>query len=364
MFERLAGVRLRQRRFADALAVSYLAVDLGPWRESAHRLVIDIRLAERNIAEAVRHYERYAAQLAADLGAAPSARLAVTLAIVPGRMTHRGRPAPASSGGAGQQLTRVPVGDRTIHATTGSGAEPGVSPPRLHRSFTGPAQGPGVLGGDGGTANRPGDHPEGATVHTRTSTARVTSAWYLGLAITGIAGFLLVRPALYVDGDPAATLQNLATRQGLARFSVVLEMGIVVTQALAAVWFYKLLRPLRPVAGVAVAAFGLVNAVAIMASAVFLATAAAVAGDQSLLAGGDPAAAVGLLHQLSTHAWGIGALFFGLWLIPMGWAAVTTGRFPAPLGRSSPQRSACLAVYLGFRAVRGWVLTTRPLGGG
>ena len=50
------------------------------------------------------------------------------------------------------------------------------------------------------------------------------------------------------------------------------------------------------------------------------------------MAGGDPAAAVGLLHQLSTHAWGIGALFFGLWLIPMGWAAVTTRRFPVALG--------------------------------
>ena len=34
---------------------------------------------------------------------------------------------------------------------------------------------------------------------------------------------------------------------------------------------------MRPVAGVAVAAFGLVNAVAIMASATFMATAAAVA---------------------------------------------------------------------------------------
>ncbi len=100
----------------------------------------------------------------------------------------------------------------------------------------------------------------------------------------------------------------------------------------AAVWFYKLYRSVRPVAGVAVAAFGLVNAVAIMASATFMATAAAVAGDRPLVAGGDPAAAVGLLHQLSTHAWGIGALFFGLWLIPMGWATVTTRRFPVALG--------------------------------
>jgi len=169
-------------------------------------------------------------------------------------------------------------------------------------------------------------------VNTQTTTARATGAWYLGLALTGALGFLMVRPKLYVEGDPAATLDNLTTQQGLARLGIVLEMGIVVTQALAAIWFYKLYRSVRPVAGVAVAAFGLVNAVAIMASATFLATAAAIANDRSLVAGGDPAAAVGLLHQLSTHAWGIGALFFGLWLIPMGWAAVTTRRFPVALG--------------------------------
>lgn len=164
------------------------------------------------------------------------------------------------------------------------------------------------------------------------TTARVTGAWYLGLAVTGGLGFLLLRPALYVEGDPAATLDNLATQQGLARLAVVLEMGVVVTQALAAVWFYKLYRPVRPVAGVAVAAFGLVNAVAVMASAVFMATATAIAGDRSLIAGGDPTATVGVLQLLSANAWGVGALFFGLWLIPMGWAAVTTRRFPVALG--------------------------------
>ena len=101
-------------------------------------------------------------------------------------------------------------------------------------------------------------------MNAQMTTARATGSWYLGLAVTGVLGFLLVRPMLYVVGDPAATLDNLTTRQGLARLGIVLEMGIVVTQALAAVWFYKLYRSVRPTAGVAVAAFGLVNAVAIM----------------------------------------------------------------------------------------------------
>jgi len=164
------------------------------------------------------------------------------------------------------------------------------------------------------------------------TTARATGLWYLGIAVTGVVGFLLVRPEIYVEGDSATTLQNLTERDALARLGVLLEMGIVITQAGAAVWFYKLWRDLHAVAAVAIAAFGLVNAVAIMASGAFMATALAVAADPSLAPAGDAAGTVGLLFELSANSWGMGALFFGLWLIPMGWGAIVTGRFPRVLG--------------------------------
>lgn len=163
--------------------------------------------------------------------------------------------------------------------------------------------------------------------------ARTTGAWYLALAVIGTIGFLFVRPVIVADGDPAQTLANLTERDALARLAVVLEMGIVAAQALAAVWFYRLLRGAgAPWAGFAVAAFGLMNAAAIMTSAAFMASAVSVAEDPSLAPGGDAAATVGLLFELSASSWAVGTLFFGLWLIPMGWAAVTTGRFPSVLG--------------------------------
>ncbi|WP_201774140.1 DUF4386 domain-containing protein [Demequina globuliformis] len=162
-------------------------------------------------------------------------------------------------------------------------------------------------------------------------TARATGLAYLGLALTGMAGFLVVRPQLFTP-SPNETLDNLATHPSLAATAVALEMAIVITQALAAVWFYRLLRDIRPVAAFATAAFGLVNAVAIMTSGIFMATAAAVAADPGIVEGASATAAVGLLTHLSGASWGLGALFFGLWLIPMGWAAITTDRFPAALG--------------------------------
>jgi hypothetical protein len=158
--------------------------------------------------------------------------------------------------------------------------------------------------------------------------------WYLALAIAGGLGFLLIRPLIFVAGDPATTLANLVDRSALARIGVVLELALVATQAIAAVWFYKLFRSINEPAAWALAAFGIVNAVAVMASAGFMATALTVAGDPSLAPGGDVAGTVHLLYQLSSSSWGVGAVFFGLWLIPMGHIAAGSGRMPVWLGRT------------------------------
>jgi hypothetical protein len=172
----------------------------------------------------------------------------------------------------------------------------------------------------------------GADVGRERRSARAAGAWYLGLAITGIVGFLLIRPAVYDPDDAATTLKNLTTDEGLARLGLEVELGIVVTQALAAVWFYKLFRSINPVAAWAVGVFGMVNAVAILASSAAVATALEVAGGSGLAPGDDAAATTQLLFRLSDSFWGVGALFFGLWLIPIGWIVARSVRFPPALG--------------------------------
>ncbi|WP_062303981.1 DUF4386 domain-containing protein [Demequina subtropica] len=162
-------------------------------------------------------------------------------------------------------------------------------------------------------------------------TARLTGAAYLGLAVTGMIGFLWLRPEIVAD-DPATTLAHLTDDAGAAHALVVLELGIVLTQALAAIGFLALWRREAPVAGASIAAYGLLNSAAIMTSAAAMATANAVAADPALAPAGDAAGTVQLLYEISDHAWGVGAVFFGLWLIPMGWAVLTTGRMPAILG--------------------------------
>jgi hypothetical protein len=165
-------------------------------------------------------------------------------------------------------------------------------------------------------------------MHALIRTARTTGLFYLGLAVTGLLGFLVVRSQLFAAGDPAATLAHLVDNQSLARAGVALELLIVLTQALAAIWFYRLFRTADPVAASGIAAFGLVNAVTVLVSAALLATAVEVALDPI----GDAATTVQLLYLVSGNLWGVGALFFGLWLIPMGSCVLRSGWMPRPLG--------------------------------
>jgi hypothetical protein len=162
----------------------------------------------------------------------------------------------------------------------------------------------------------------------RLGLARTTGLLYLGLAVTGLFGFMLIRSQLFVAGDAAATLARLVERDGLARAGIAFELLIVLTQALTAVWFYRLFREVDAVAAGSVAVFGLVNAVAILGSAALLATAAEVA----LHPVGDAAASVQILYLVSGHLWTAGGLFFGLWLIPMGWCVLRSERMPRLLG--------------------------------
>lgn len=182
------------------------------------------------------------------------------------------------------------------------------------------------------TPARPGSPSEGLGAGLA-GTARTTGLMYLGLAVTGALGYQLVRGQLYVADDPHGTLSNLVEHTSLARLGIVLELGIVLTQALAAVWFYRLFRSVDTFAAGLIAVFGMVNAVAILVSAALLATALDVSDDKSLAVSGGAAATVQLLYVISGHLWGVGGLFFGLWLIPMGWLAVRSRWLPRALGQ-------------------------------
>lgn len=188
------------------------------------------------------------------------------------------------------------------------------------------------------------------------NTARITGVWYLMLAITGMVGFLVLHPRIYVTGDPAKTLSNLTELETLARLRLVFELLIVASQALAAVWFYKLFKDIRQTAAWALAAWGTVNAVAIMISAMAMGGAIEIAGSTQIM--NDKVIIIQLLQLFIKHAWGVGSLFFGLWLIPMGYIVVSSQCMPVWLGRVLILGGVgyILSAFIGYMGVKeSWV---------
>jgi hypothetical protein len=164
-------------------------------------------------------------------------------------------------------------------------------------------------------------------------TARITGFWYLMLAITGILGFMVFHSKVYVSSDPEKTLNNLIEQESLSRVRLLFEFLIVISQALAALWFYKLFKSISEWRAWAIGIWGSVNGVVIMISAIAMAASIQIANapahsfeDKMLL--------IDVLGQLIRHSWKVGGLFFGLWLIPMGHIIITSNRMPVWLGRT------------------------------
>jgi len=59
-------------RYADAIEVGLAALRNEPLRESAHRALISVHLAEGNPSEALRQYRQFRELLRAELGLEPS----------------------------------------------------------------------------------------------------------------------------------------------------------------------------------------------------------------------------------------------------------------------------------------------------
>lgn len=154
--------------------------------------------------------------------------------------------------------------------------------------------------------------------------ARATGLLYLSMAVAAVPGFLVILPMLVDPDSPVATMTLLTENEALARVGIGLQLALVILQSLTALWFYRLFGRIDVFAAVAVTVFGTINAIAALSSAAATATAldAALSGD---------AAAAQVMSILAGHLWGVAAVFFGLWLVPMGRCVLTAG-LPRALG--------------------------------
>ncbi len=93
-------------RFGEALETALAAVTAEPLRESAHRTVVRVHLAEGNVSEAVRAYQHFRTMLEKDLGVEPTDQM---VGLIRG-LSWPSAAARSAPGAAGHELPDA-VGD-------------------------------------------------------------------------------------------------------------------------------------------------------------------------------------------------------------------------------------------------------------
>jgi hypothetical protein len=164
--------------------------------------------------------------------------------------------------------------------------------------------------------------------------SRIGGLAYLGVAVAG--GFAeYVRTSQVVQGDPAATARNVADHSQLFGAAFVSDVMCAALWLVAGLALYALLRQVNPRVAVAML---VLNAVSVAIQALNLLNhvgAFLIATDATYTAGlGQRAAqdAVAFLLQLHSQGYIIAQVYFGLFLLPLGYLVYHSGLFPRVLG--------------------------------
>lgn len=199
------------------------------------------------------------------------------------------------------------------------------------------------------------------STHTATTSpqvyARVAGFLYLLVVPLGIFGVIYVFPSLIVPGNAAATAQNLLTGEALFRLGIVSDMLAAINMLLVVLVLRQLLKPVnQPVALLMVmlvsvgAAIALLNKVNQFAALLLL-------NGAEYLAVFSPAQLQALAYlflRLGSQGSTIAFVFWGLWLLPLGYLVFRSGFLPRILGlllmfACFGYLIDCFATFLGYR---------------
>lgn len=179
--------------------------------------------------------------------------------------------------------------------------------------------------------------------------ARMAGLIYLFVAVFAGFAHLFVRAKVYVPGDAATTAANVAANTGLVRVGFFADLVQATLFLALAMMLYVLLKHVHADAARAMVVIVAVAVAIICINMVYQLGALLVATDPSYSSafGSDgPDAMVLLLLDLQHNGYLIAQIFFGLWLLPLGYLAYRSMMFPRPLGVVLMVASICYLVDL------------------
>jgi hypothetical protein len=165
--------------------------------------------------------------------------------------------------------------------------------------------------------------------------ARIAGLLYLIVGLFGGFAIGYVAPMVYAPGDALTTAANVSANAGLVRASVLADLIQATVFVFLAMVLFAILQDVnRSVARAMVIVVVIATAVMCL-NEVFQIGALLVSGEAAYATGFGAAGAdalVLLLMDLYHYGFLIAQIFFGLWLIPLGYLAYTSGLFPRALG--------------------------------
>ena len=160
---------------------------------------------------------------------------------------------------------------------------------------------------------------------TSNQLAKITGVLYLLLIPLGILGIIYIPETLIIPGDIKTTISNIIANETLFRISIISALLVQVVNILVVLFLYKLLKPVNK------------DIAALMV--IFLLVAVPIAFINEL----NHVAVLQLLHSsnhklvalfLDLHNGGIyiAQVFWGLWLLPMGYLVYKSVFLPKLIG--------------------------------
>ena len=165
--------------------------------------------------------------------------------------------------------------------------------------------------------------------------ARIAGALYLLVAITAPLGLIVVPARLVVAGDPAATAALVAGHDTLLRLGMASELFHQAVEVFMVLVLYNLFKPVNRTLAQQMLVLGLVPIPMVFINVLGEVAAATVASGPAWLAAfGKPQLDALALLFMHLHAQGLqlAAVFWGLWLLPLGLLALRCGFIPKVFG--------------------------------
>ena len=196
-------------------------------------------------------------------------------------------------------------------------------------------------------------------------TARIAGLWYLCIAILYSFGMIYGQKAFYVPGDATATINNILASEGIFRLSIVSCLVGHICFLFLANALYKLFKPVNSdlarqmvlfiIAGVSVSFLNSLNQLASIL----------IMNGSGYLSVFEPSQLRALsMTFIDVYQYGfyMAAIFWGLWLLPLGLLILKSNLMPKVLGILLLSACCCYLInFIVFFFFSGYISATKPV---